>query len=98
MTNAYHSMPVELSDSTLLKMLLRSGYVVTLGQVLYHLFAYPAAIEEFGFRVGESPFQVWHCACIRSLFTKVGWVVKIDLMVGASLNIMSEHQDTSHKG
>ena len=49
-------MPMELSNSTLLQVLLSGSNVFALWQVIVDLLSNPAIIEDLGLRIRESPF------------------------------------------
>lgn len=55
-------MPVQLVNGALLQVLLCSCNIVALRQIIVDLLAVPATREDSGFRVGKSPFEVWHGA------------------------------------
>lgn len=56
--DAYHTMPMQLTNRSLLEMLLSSRNVLTSREVIDDLFANPAARIDLGFGVAEAPFKV----------------------------------------
>lgn len=75
---------MKLASSTLFQMLLSSRNVMALRQVLNDLFSDPTAIEDLGFRIGEPPLQVRYDTSVSALFTEVGRVVDVNLVVGTT--------------
>lgn len=61
----YHSMPVELTVSTLLQVLLRSRDVFARRDVRNHLLTDPTSVVDFCFRIRKAPFQVGDQSTIR---------------------------------
>ena len=74
-------MPVKLTQSSLLQMLLRTSNVLTLRQVIDILGARPAAREDLRLGQRERPFQIWDVAGIYGLAAESIWVLEIKLMI-----------------
>jgi hypothetical protein len=64
-------MPMKLTRSAFLQMLLSSRNIMALGQILQDLFADPSAVENLGFGVGKPPFQIGYGSSIGALFSKI---------------------------
>jgi len=75
---------MQLSDGTLLQMLLRSRNIMACRQVCDDLLASPSTIENPCFGVTEAPFQIWHDAIVSALCAEIVWVLEIDLLVRPS--------------
>jgi hypothetical protein len=58
----YHTMPMQLANRALFKMLLCRGNIMTCRQVVVHLLAHPSTGEDSRFRVAKAPFEVGYCA------------------------------------
>ena len=74
-------MPMELSHSTLLEMLLSARNIGAGRNISDDLLANPTAIEDSGFRLTEAPFQVRYDAIVCTRSTEVVWILEIDLEV-----------------
>ena len=74
-------MPMELSYSSLVEMLLCSGDVRTRREIRDHLFTSPPFIENSSFGVTEAPFQVWHDSIVGRLLCEIIGVGQINLMI-----------------
>lgn len=67
MDTAYHTVPVQLTNGTLLQVLLGCCDIMALWQVVVHLLANPAARVNSRLGIGEPPLKVRHIACIGAL-------------------------------
>lgn len=76
-------MPVEFTDGALLQMLLRTSNVVTLGQIRSNLLPSPAAREDVGLGVGETPLQIGDVSVVSALLAQVVWILQVDGVVRA---------------
>ena len=75
---------MELSDRTLLQVLLRAGDVVALRQVLDDLLTQPTSKEGPNLGVGEPPLEVGDDAIVSRLLGKVIRVLLVDEGISAS--------------
>lgn len=82
----YHTVPVELTQSTLVQVLLRSRDIMTLRKVLYDLLTEPAAGEYASLGVGESPLQGRHEPAVRFLGAEVREVLLVIVHVPTTQN------------
>jgi len=78
------TMPVQLADATLRQMLLGTGDIIAGGEISDDLFSDPAARQLTCFRVGEAPLEILYCAGVGGLLSKVGWIVNVDVPIGAA--------------
>lgn len=58
-------------------MLLGTGNVMTLGQVLNDLLSRPSAWEQASLRLGEAPLDIGHKAIIGTGSAELVWVLKV---------------------
>ena len=72
-----HAMPVQLSDRSLLQMLLRRRDIVTGRKIRDNLLADPSTVEQASLGVGEAPLEVHHKAIVRRLSTKIVRVLQV---------------------
>lgn len=72
---------MQLSDGTLLQVLLRGRNVMALRQILDDLGACPAARKYACLRERKAPFEVWHGAGISALLAQAVRILEIDLVV-----------------
>lgn len=77
-------MPVQLSDGTLLEVLLGAGDVLAGGEVGDDLLAHPAAIEQTGVGVGEGPLQIHDDTRVGGFLAEVGRVGQVQSSIGAT--------------
>jgi hypothetical protein len=77
-------MPMQFSDRTFLKMLLRSCNIVASRKIVVDLFAHPSTRINPGFGVAKTPFQVGYCAGVGALFAQVGWIGEVNLAISPS--------------
>lgn len=74
-------MPVQLTGSPLLQVLLGTSNIMTLWQILNDLLAGPTAREQFGLRLRETPLDVGNEAIVRGRGTKLIWILQIHSLV-----------------
>ena len=84
-TLAYHSVPVQLPNSTFLQMLLSPRDVMALRKVLKNLFPRPSAREQPCLRVRKAPFDIRNVAVVGARGTEVIRVLEVQGFVGATL-------------
>lgn len=84
-TLAYHSVPVQLPNSTFLQMLLSPRDVMALRKVLKNLFPRPSAREKPCLRVRKAPFDIRNVAVVGARGTEVVRVLEVQGFVGATL-------------
>lgn len=77
-------MPVQLTDSPLLQMLLGTGDVMALRQILNDLFTGPAAVEQLCLTLREAPFHIGDEAVVSAWGAELIWVLQVDGLVGSS--------------
>jgi hypothetical protein len=65
-------------------MLLGTGNVMTLGQVLDDLFSRPTSREQFGLRLGKAPFDIGNESIIGTGGTELVRVLEVKYFVGAT--------------
>ena len=75
---------MELTQRTLLQVLLRRSNVVARRQISDDLLAHPAAVEEARPGVGETPFQVGYDTIVGALLSKIVGILKIQGLVCAA--------------
>jgi hypothetical protein len=80
----HNPMPVKFSDGSFFQVLLRTGNIVTLRQVLNNLLSDPTALENSRLGVGEAPFQVGDNAIVGRLLPEVVRILQVKLMVGTT--------------
>ena len=77
-------MPMQFSQSTFLEMLLSSRNILTRWQISDNLFPSPTTIEDFGFRIAETPLEVDDRPSVGTLLSEIVWVLEVELVVGAA--------------
>lgn len=82
--NTCDTVPVKLAEAAFSKGLLCGGNVVTGWKIGDDLFSNPASLELSRLGVGESPFQVLHSAIVCELLSKIGRILPVNAVVGAS--------------
>jgi hypothetical protein len=82
----HNAVPVQLTDGTLLQVLLGSSNVVTLRQVGRYLLTNPTAIVDAHLRIRKAPFEVRHVAAIGRLLAQVTGVLAVYGIISASDN------------
>ena len=80
----YHSMPMKLSYSSLVEMLLSSSNIRARREVSDNLLASPTAVKDPGLRVTEAPFQVWHDSAVGRLLSEIVGVGQVNLMISTT--------------
>jgi hypothetical protein len=80
----YRSMPVQLTNSPLLQMLLSTSNVMALRQVLDDLLSRPTAWEQSSLGLRETPFDIGHKAIVGTGSTELVRVLKIELSIGSA--------------
>ena len=77
-------MPVKLAEAAFGKSLLCGGDVMTGWKVGDDLFSNPASLELSRLGVGKSPLQILHCTIVCGFLSKIGRILSVDAVVGAS--------------
>lgn len=77
-------MPVQFTDSTLLQVLLGTGNIMTLGEILNDLLARPATREQSGLRLREAPLDIGHEAVVSARGAQLIRDLEVDLLVGTT--------------
>lgn len=77
-------MPVQLSNGTLLQVLLRTSNIVTLWQVLDDLLSGPTAGEQSGLGLREAPLHIGHESIIGARGAELIRVLDIKNFVGTT--------------
>lgn len=70
-------MPVQLTGSPLLQVLLGTSYIMTLGQILNDLLAGPTTREQPSLRLRETPLDVGNEAIVGGRGTELVWILQI---------------------
>jgi hypothetical protein len=70
-------MPMKLTKSSLLQMLLRRRDIVALRQVCDNLLSNPASVEQTRLRIGEAPLQIGNGAAVSWLLAQIVWILKV---------------------
>lgn len=76
--STYDAMPMQLSNSTLLQVLLGSRNIMTSRKIRSDLFPGPATREDIGLGVGESPFQVLNVTTVSILLAQIIWILQVN--------------------
>lgn len=75
---------MQLSNSTLLQVLLRTSNIVTLWQVLHNLLSGPTAGEQSGLGLRETPLHIGHKSIIGARSAELVRVLEIKSFVGTT--------------
>ena len=84
MQETYHTMPMQLPESSLGEMLLSCRNIMALREILDDLLTKPAPWEDPGLGIREAPFQVGYDSIVSWLLAEVVRVLEVDLLVSAA--------------
>ena len=80
----HHSMPMKLSYSSLVEMLLSSSNIRARWEVSDNLLASPTAVKDPGLGITEAPFQVWYDSAVGRLLSEIVRVGQVNLVISTT--------------
>ena len=87
MTN--HSVPVQFPNGTLFQVLLSTSDIMTLREILNHLFSAPASRKQLGLRVGETPLDIRNKAIVSGRRTEMIGILPVQCLICSTYSRVS---------
>lgn len=96
--SSYHSVPVQLTGSPLLQMLLSTSDIMALWQILNDLLTGPTAREQSSLRLGKTPLDVGDKAIVGGRGAKLIWILEIHGFVRSTYCIIvGQYKETKYE-